>query len=340
MPGQQAVGSERVVVLVSDGRGGMAIQNFTLLVQDVNDPPVATGTIPPVAYQGRAYVAIIQAYDPDGDELNYSLVNQLPDMELDRHTGLLVWYPELPIPYHIVVNISDENGSFIDVIYDVSVIHSNNPPVVQPPGLLKGRAGERFRHTVQASDPDRDTLVFSSSSHLFRINSTTGEIDFIPGDDAVGNHEFTVTVVDPGGLNATAMGVLVIDPRPSGTPLARVAQFAVAGVAGLNPWLVLVISLVLAGALIAESARLWGLEEREKAAVRRALETGRKAVPTRTRKAPIPKGPYQCGLCGREISIKAGSDHHACSCGARYHWKCFRKAGRCPRCGRGKVRRR
>lgn len=337
-PGQEDVGSERVAVLVSDGRGGMAVQSFTLTVQDVNDPPVAAGTIAPVAYQGRAYISIVQAYDQDGDGLSYSLITQLPNMELDRHTGLLVWYPERPGEYHIAVNIADENGSSIVAIYNVTVLRTNVPPQVRALGVLRCRIGERFRYVVQASDPDGDTLVFSSSSRLFRINSTSGEITFVPGDGAVGTHEFWVEVTDTGGLNTTVEGALVINPRPSGTPLVRIAEFGLAGLGGQNPWIVLVISMALAGVLFAESARLWRLEKREEAAIRRARATDRTAVPPRMKRVKLLKRPFVCGLCGREISIKAGSDHHACSCGARYHWKCFRKAGRCPRCGRGKER--
>lgn len=340
-PGQRDVGVQMVAVLVSDGRGGLAAQNFSLTVHDVNDPPVAVGTISPQAYQGRPYVSTVQGCDPDGDVLVYSLVTQLPDMELDRHTGLLVWYPSRPQSgeYHIAVRITDSNGSFIEVVYNVTVIPSNGPPQLQPPGLLRARAGERFRFAVLSSDPDGDRLVFTSTCRVFKINASSGVISFVPGDGAVGMYEFTVTVEDPGGLNATVKGVLAVDPRPTGAPLARVAEFAMAGAAGFDPWLVLVISMALAGALITESARLWRLEKRESAAIRKALETDRRAAPAGTKKGGGPRLPYQCGLCDRQISIKAGSDHHACPCGAHYHSKCFRRAGRCPRCGRGKGRR-
>jgi len=338
-PGQRDVGVERVVVLVTDGRGGMAVKGFNLAVQDVNDPPAAVGTIAPVAYQGRAYVSIVQGIDPDGDTLNYSLKTGLPDMELDRHTGLLVWYPAIPGLYHIAVNISDENGSFTIVVYEVAVIAVNGPPQLQAPGVLRARAGERFRFALQASDPDGDRLVYTSDLRMLRMNSSTGEMAFVPSDGAVGVHVFAVTVTDPGGLNVTATGVLIVDPRPEVAPLARIAQFAMAGVGGLNPWLVLAISMVLAGVLAAESLRLWRLEDRERAAIKKALGNEKAAAPAGARKAAQTRRPYECGLCGRQISIKAGADHHACPCGAHYHSKCFRRVGRCPRCGRGRGRR-
>jgi PKD repeat protein len=341
-PGQGDVGTERVVVLASDGRGGIAVKGFNLAVQDVNDPPAAVGTIAPVAYVGQAYVSIVQGYDPDGDELTYSLITGLPDMAIDRHTGLLLWYPsraQAP-ECHIAVRITDTNGSFVEVVYNVTVIVSNGPPQLQSPGVLRARAGERFRFAIQASDPDGDRLVFTSSLRMLKIDPSTGEMAFIPRDGDVGVHAFTVKAVDPAGLNATASGVLIVDPRPEGAPLTRMAQFAMAGIGGLNPWLVLAISFMLAGALTGESVRLWRRERRQRAAIRNALVAERQATAGVKRAgADRPGRPYECGLCGRQISIKAGADHHACPCGARYHLKCFKNAGRCPRCGRGRGRR-
>jgi hypothetical protein len=339
-PGQEAVGSDQVAVRASDGNGGLVVQSFNLTVQDINDPPVMEGTIAPVAYQGRAYVSIVHAYDPDGDQLTFSLVTQLPNMEIDRHSGVLVWYPARPQvgEYHIAVNVTDENGSVATEVYNVTVIATNDPPHVRPLGVLRARAGERFRFTVQATDPDGDRLLFSSTSRLFRINATTGEISFVPGDGTVGMHEFWVEVIDPGGLNATAWGVVVIGSRPSGTPAARLAGYGLAGLGGLNPWLILAISMALAGGLSAEYFRLRGLEKRQQEAARKAADAERPAVAPRTKKVRKLKRGEACGFCGREISIKPGSDNHACSCGAKYHSKCFRKAGKCPECGRGKGR--
>jgi len=240
--------------------------------------------------------------------------------------------------YHIAVNVTDENGSCVTEVYNVTVIATNDPPQLWPMGVLRARAGERFRFLVQATDPDGDRLLFTSSSSLFRINATTGEISFVPGEGAVGIHEFSVEVIDAGGLNANASGVLVISSRPAGTPVARLAGYGLAGLGGLNPWLILAISMALAGALSAEYIRLGWLEKREEQAARNAKAGERSAVPPRKKTVKKLKRGEACGLCGREISIKESSDNHACSCGAQYHSKCFRKAGRCPECGRGKGR--
>jgi len=370
VPGQETVGRNQVVLLASDGLGGLAVQSLTVIVQDVNDPPVALGSIAPDAFQGQPYITHVNAYDPDGDTLTYSLVTQLPNMAIDRHTGVLVWYPARPQvgDYHIAVRISDLNGSYTDAIFNVTVHPSNDPPEVGPLGVLRATAGARLRFRVPASDPNGDRLLFTSTSRLFRINATTGEISFVPGDDDVGTHEFSVDVIDAGGLNATTSGVIVISGRPAGMPPARLAGYGLAGLGGFTPWLIIVIMITVLGLLVAESVRLRRLELlEEKAAAQaeapevpaipgvapaqghkiRAAQTGpvayrswqRAAVQPKVKRIKKVKGLARCGLCGREISIKTGSDNYACSCGAWYHSKCFQKAGICPECGRGRNER-
>jgi hypothetical protein len=232
VPGQESVGRVTVTVLASDGLGGIAYQTFELSVQDTNDLPVVIGDIPPVAYQNQPYIAQVRAYDPDGDALTYTLVNQLEDISLDKHTGTLVWFPKIPQNQTMTIRITDENGTYTDAFFNVTVRPSPSPPVVAPIGLLHARVGEPFSYTVAASDPDGGRLAFTATTRLFGINSTSGLISFTPDGGDVGAHEFTVDVRNAAGLNKTVSGVLVVDARAGGPSLPRIAGFGLAGMAG------------------------------------------------------------------------------------------------------------
>ncbi len=264
VPGQESVGRVTVTVLASDGLGGIAYQNFDLSVQDVNDPPVFLGAIAPVAYQNQPYVTQVRAYDPDGDALTYTLVNQLEDIELDKHTGTLVWFPKIPQNLTLTIRVTDENGSNTDDYFNVMVKPSPAPPLVAPIGLLYARVGKPFSHTVAASDPAGGHLRFAASSGLFRINSTSGLMTFSPDKGDVGAHEFWVDVKNADGLNTTVRGVLVVDPEAGGLSLPKIAGFGLAGLGGADPRLILAITLLMGGLLFYQYARLRRREARER----------------------------------------------------------------------------
>ncbi|MGQ9582318.1 MAG: putative Ig domain-containing protein [Thermoplasmatota archaeon] len=335
LPAQEDVGRAQVVVTVSDGRGGVAVQGYQITVHDVNDPPLLLGGAEGVAHQGRPYFAQLRAYDPDGDELTYILLTALPDMQLDRRTGLLVWYPPTSQlgEYHLAVRITDQNGSFVDAYFNITVLPTNEPPRILAPRLLRAVEGLRFRFTVEAYDPNGDPLAFSSDSSLFVINATSGEFSFTPGAGDVGVHSFRVAVRDPEGLTDEVELVLEVRAGGQGVVLERVAGFGLAGVAGFSPWLVTVVWLVVVAAFALDYLRLRREEREDEERERRA--EGR----TRVRKV-VARRATKCGLCRQAISIKASPDNYTCSCGTTYHLRCFKRTGRCPVCGRGRDERR
>jgi hypothetical protein len=263
-PGQSSVGRVSVTVLASDGLGGIDVQAFNLTVQDVNDPPVVAGDIPPVAHRDRPYIAQVRAFDPDGDALTYTLVNELEDISLDRNTGTLVWYPRVVQNQTIAVRVTDVNGSSTDAYFNVTVLPTPEPPSVAPVGLLRARAGQRFSFRVAASDRSGGPLSFSTSSKLFVINSTTGVVSFSPGDGDVGAHEFSVDVRNAAGLNTTVAGVLVVEGAPGGLSLSRIAGFGLAGLGGADPRILLAVTLLIGAALFYQFARLRRREARER----------------------------------------------------------------------------
>jgi hypothetical protein len=68
-------GTYRVVVTVSDGRGGTASAGFGWTVTGVNRAPVASNSSIATS-AGQAVSGILQANDPDGNQLTFSIVAQ------------------------------------------------------------------------------------------------------------------------------------------------------------------------------------------------------------------------------------------------------------------------
>ncbi len=97
----------------------------------------------------------------------------------------------------------------------------------------------RFVYRVIASDPNpMDSLRFWDNIDLFDIDSVSGVIDFVPENDAVGEHSITIYVSDGQLTDSTRFKLTVInvnDP-PSSFALLEPANGTVIGT--LNPTLI------------------------------------------------------------------------------------------------------
>jgi hypothetical protein len=92
-PKSTDIGNHNIVIEVSDGRGGLARQRFTLTVSDPlpNRPPMVTSTPIVDATYGQPYAYQVQATDPDGDKLSYQLSSIISGVKVDSETGEITW---------------------------------------------------------------------------------------------------------------------------------------------------------------------------------------------------------------------------------------------------------
>ncbi len=90
------LGNHSVLIQVTDSRGGVTEQRFTLSVTETlpNRPPIFTSTPTVDAYISQRYAYDADAVDPDQDNpLTYGVVNGPDGMSIDPSTGLLQWTP-------------------------------------------------------------------------------------------------------------------------------------------------------------------------------------------------------------------------------------------------------
>src|SRR5260370_2177467 len=79
--------TQTVTVQVVNSYGDRATQSWTITVKGVNLPPVITSE-PVMFVSGTSYQYAVQAYDPDGDPLTYSVSSDLIYIGISS-TGLL-----------------------------------------------------------------------------------------------------------------------------------------------------------------------------------------------------------------------------------------------------------
>ena len=123
-----ALGDYDVTVEVSDGYL-VDTQSFIIHVSEESGPtnqapniistPITSATV------GEAYTYNVNATDPNGDTLTYSLTIELTGMTINSTTGLINWTPTSTGDYDVTVKVSDgyliDTQSFIITVGDGEV---------------------------------------------------------------------------------------------------------------------------------------------------------------------------------------------------------------------------
>ena len=215
-PAASDLGSQDVLIRVSDGRGGSAEQHFILPVTPAmpNRPPVFTTLPIVVAYTGAAYAYDAAASDPDDDALTFSLPTKPTGMTIDPASGLISWQPTVDQvgTQDVVIQVSDGHGGTAKQAFTVCVLLSANRQVpatvdlvIQPrdnnaaPKFTStpptaAQVGVALQYVPVASDADvGDTLTFDAplAPPGSTVDVATGKFLWTPEPEDVG----TVTVV-------------------------------------------------------------------------------------------------------------------------------------------------
>ncbi|MGH9938902.1 MAG: putative Ig domain-containing protein, partial [Blastocatellia bacterium] len=147
------VGDAAVTLQVSDGRGGVASQSYTINVASppgVNRPPQITSTPSGAVTLGQTYQYDVAATDPDGDVIVFSLLAPPAGAAIDAFSGLITWTPnssQVSVQSFIVI-AEDGRGGRDPQSFAVEVRPSTDP---LPPGL-RDQDGDGFDESVDCND--------------------------------------------------------------------------------------------------------------------------------------------------------------------------------------------
>ena len=187
----------------------------------VNKSPVIISTPVTTGTEGVAYSYDVQADDPDGDTLTYSLTTSPTGMTIDAATGLIGWTPSgMQAGSHaVMVEVSDGRGGTDTQSFSIIVAEVvNNSPTITSTPVTTGTEGVAYSYDVQADDPDGDTLTYSltTSPTGMTIDAATGLISWTPTNSQIGVHSVVVQVVDGrGGADTQAFTITVEATGPT-----------------------------------------------------------------------------------------------------------------------------
>ena len=196
---------------------------LSMVTPEPNNPPVIT----PIPYAtitlGETFSYTVDAADPDGDDLTYTLLTgSPPDMTIDENSGLISWTPTSTGSFEVTIEVSDGKSSDTK-----SFTLTVSPALIGPSNInltpLIATVGVEYIGTVTATPGDNTALTFSLVDTPSGMEiSTAGVITWTPtvaGDQAV-----TVDVTDGAGLSDSESFIIVVSTAnhaPVITPISK-----------------------------------------------------------------------------------------------------------------------
>lgn len=194
-----------VTVVAADGRGGEAMQTWTLNVaaaNAVNGAPTIASLPPTTARLGLEWIYRVEAKDPNGDPLGYALLQKPAGMQVNA-SGVLSWSVPVDAPATVPVElqVSDGRGGQATQKFDlrITAIERNNTPTITSVPRQQSVTGQTYAYDPVGRDPDGDPLRWSltSAPRGMSIDPATGNIRWTPDDLQLGAHLVAITATDP-----------------------------------------------------------------------------------------------------------------------------------------------
>ncbi len=211
-PGADQIGSYAIRVGVSDGRGGVDTQNYTLHVSDLhaNRAPFIVSVPANGAAIGQTYTYVVKARDPDGDPLGFQLLAAPRGATLGPQPGIaneavLAWTPSSGDAggHEFVVAAVDPSGASGTQRFLV-LARPNSPPEIVSAPPTDALVNLTYTYDVAAADPDDDPLAFTlTRAPTGMVIDASGHVSWPVEPADLGAHEVEVTVTDGFGGSAS-----------------------------------------------------------------------------------------------------------------------------------------
>ncbi len=214
-PTASDVGHHSVQIQISDNRGGVATQQFTMLVPSglANNPPLILGTPGRFATVDEPFQYTIVAADPEGSPVTLSLDPSLP-AGVVLSGRQLTWTPDASQAgvNRITVLATDSQGAVGRQSFDVRVLGVNTPPTFVTDPVAAISAGQTYFYAARAIDTE-DTLTYSIAAPTgVTIGDTSGVVSWPATLTASGDYPVTITATDARGLSTDQSYTLSVSP--------------------------------------------------------------------------------------------------------------------------------
>ncbi|MGB0322823.1 MAG: Ig-like domain-containing protein, partial [Luminiphilus sp.] len=210
-PNAGFVGSDSLLVEVSDGQGGSAQATISFTVNNINDAPVAQDDVTLETNENTAITSdglLLNDSDADGDLLTIIDAQAGNGTVVINSDGTVTYTPNTDFvgTDTVTYTVSDGNGGSDTAQFTVTVVGVNTPPTISDQNFTVDENGSVTGQVV-ASDADGDSLSFNvlqgvSSGQL--TFGAGGNFTYTPNAGFVGSDSLLVEVSDGQGGTAQA----------------------------------------------------------------------------------------------------------------------------------------
>ncbi len=199
-----------IVISVNDGTATVSLAAFNIVVTNVNEAPVISGTPATTVAQDVAYSFIPTASDVDvGDVLTFSITNKPTWASFNTATGALTGTPtntDTGTTTDIVISVSDGTLSASLAAFNLEVTNVNDAPVISGTPITSVNQDVAYSFIPTASDVDvSDVLTFSITNKptWASFDTATGALTGTPAGTDSGVTTGIVISVSDGTLSAS-----------------------------------------------------------------------------------------------------------------------------------------
>lgn len=218
-PSNDDVGTHFIKITAIDEDGGVATEEFSIIVANTNDQPILNEIGPQHAYEDQEFVLAVSASDPDsGDLLSYSDDSTL--ININSETGKISFTPtnsDVGV-WIIKITVKDSHGLSDSESFELTVINTNDAPILSSIPDQKTEIGKKLSFSVSANDEDDLQLLYSDDSELLVIDPVLGTITYTPKRGDEGEHTIQITVTDQSGASDTKYFTLEVVGIPEEEP--------------------------------------------------------------------------------------------------------------------------
>ena len=215
-PDFETKSSYSAVVTVSDGINE-ATQDISVNVTNVNDnPPIFTSSAIFSAPENQAAIGTVAATDGDGDSVTFTVSGSEIEI-ISSASGEVLSFVSAPdyetkSTYTATVTASDGiNSTTQDITVNVTDVDENvdTGPVFTSDSTFEVAENQLVIGEVTATDPDGDSISFSTISTEIIIDSLTGNMTFVSSPNFEAKSIYTATILASDGVNESTQDITI-----------------------------------------------------------------------------------------------------------------------------------
>ena len=227
IPTVNAFGTDSFTFKANDGTVDSLPATVSITLTGVDDPPVVQGG-QLVLSEDTPTAVTLNAVDPDGDPLSYTMVGAPQRGTLSGTPPNLTYTPNPDVsgPDQIAFKVTDGRTESAVATLNVTIVAVNDPPVIAPPPAQTVAEGALMTLDLTASDVDlpAPSIAFSLVSGPSGMTvSPAGRVGWTP-TEAQGPSTNTVTVRASDGVGSSERSfevvVLEVNAPPTLVPVA------------------------------------------------------------------------------------------------------------------------